>query len=426
MSSFYLSNAYQPPPAPEVLLLKQAWSLLGNLSPQVFMRDYWHKQPLLVRGAIPAFGQAKALGQALDSPLSAKTLLSMACSSNCEARLVQSKPWRLTEFGNTPLRRKDLPSLDQPNWTLLIQGVEAHHSAAANILSWFRFIPDARLDDLMVSLAGKGGGVGPHFDSYDVFLVQMCGRRKWSISSQSDLKLRADLPLKILQNFKAQQEWVLEPGDLLYLPPHTAHDGVALDAGCQTWSVGFRAPSYRELLQEGLWRLAESLEDIPALGAFYADPQQSATAHPEKLPQELIKQLTKQLKSLDLNDINQFLLGISAHLSEPKPSAFFMRPARPLSYAEFIRRLCTTPLRPHPLSRLICHQEQVFCNGENMTQTATPLTQGLWQALAAKQIIAPLTKEAKNYLLQRPNSGHLSNSIYSAYAAGWLIFERFD
>lgn len=425
MSSFYLSNAYQPPRAPEILLLKQAWALLGNLSPQAFMRDYWHKQPFLVRGAIPAFAQAKALGHPLASPLSAKTLLSMACSGNCEARLVQSKPWRLTDFGSSPMRRKDLPTLDLPNWTLLIQGVEAHQAAAAKILSWFRFIPDARLDDLMVSLAGKGGGVGPHSDSYDVFLIQMAGRRKWSISSQSDLKLRAGLPLKILQNFKTQQEWVLEPGDLLYLPPHTPHNGVALDAGCQTWSVGFRAPSYRELLQEGLWRLAESLEDIPALKAFYADPQQYATAHPEVLPQELIKQLTKQLKSLDLNDINQFLLGISAYLSEPKPSAFFMQPPQALSYPQFIRRLCTTPLRPHPLSRLICHQDQVFCNGENMTQAATPLTQGLWQSLAAKQIINPLTKEVKKYLLQQPSLGHLSNSIYSAYAAGWLIFEPF-
>jgi 50S ribosomal protein L16 3-hydroxylase len=222
------------------------------------MREYWHKRPLLIRNAIPSFALAKAQGQALQSPISAKVLFNYAGDGHSEARLVKAKPWQL-EYG--PFRKGQLPSLQSQDWTLLVQGVEARHPAAANVLSWFRFIPDARLDDLMISIAGVGGGVGPHVDSYDVFLIQMEGRRRWKISAQSDLSLRDDLPLKILSRFKAKEDWVLEPGDLLYLPPHIAHEGVALDAGCQTWSVGFRSPSYRELLQEGLWRLAESLED---------------------------------------------------------------------------------------------------------------------------------------------------------------------
>lgn len=415
-----MSNPYQPPPAPEVLLLQQAWALLGGLSPQAFMRDYWHRQPLLVCGAIPAFLQAKALGRPLDSPISSRALLALATSGESAARLVRSKPWRLQDLSTEPLKSRALPRLSDPNWTLLIQGAEAHYTAAAKVLSWFRFIPDARLDDLMISLAGKGGGVGPHFDSYDVFLLQMAGRRKWSISTKSDLKLKAGLPLKILRNFKAQEEWILEPGDMLYLPPNTAHHGIALDPECQTWSIGFRSPTYRELLQEGLWRLAESLDAEPAFDVRYADPQQNATDTPEALPPELTKQLKKRLKSLDLKDINQFLRGISAYLSEPKPSAYFVAPAKPLSYPQFIKKLGTTPLHLHPLSRMICHEQQVFCNGENVTQLATPLCIAIWRSLAAKKT-AMLT--ATQRLAIKPTKGQTGDSLYSAYQAGWLIFE---
>lgn len=127
----------------------------------------------------------------------------------------------------------------------------------------------------------------------------MSGRRRWRISEQKDLSLNPDLPLKILKRFQVEQEWVLEPGDMLYLPPHIAHDGIALDAGCQTWSVGFRAQSYKEILQEGLWRLAESLEDIPELEKRFADPKQTATSQAEQLPEELIKQVAQKLNSLN-------------------------------------------------------------------------------------------------------------------------------
>ena len=273
MSSFYLSKPYQPPRAPKNLPIDQSWALFGGISPNAFMRQYWHKKPLLVRGAIPAFSLALENQEQLESPISAKELIAFANNDHVESRLIQSNPW---SFESGPFNKQSIPTLNKPNWTLLLQGMEAHHPAAATILSWFRFIPDARLDDLMISIAGIGGGVGPHFDSYDVFLIQMSGRRQWRISEQKDLSLNPKLPLKILQNFKCEQEWILEPGDMLYLPPHIAHDGIALDAGCQTWSVGFRSPSFKELLQEGLWRLAESLEDVPELEEKFADPKQAA------------------------------------------------------------------------------------------------------------------------------------------------------
>jgi 50S ribosomal protein L16 3-hydroxylase len=193
------------------------------------MDRYWHKKPLLVRGAIPAFGLATQNQESLDSPISAEELFKLANQELVESRLIKAKPW---SFETGPFSKRSIPAASKPNWTLLLQGMEAHHPAAAAILSWFRFIPDARLDDLMISIAGIGGGVGPHFDSYDVFLIQMAGRRRWRISEQKDLSLNPNMPLKILQNFQAADDWVLEPGDMLYLPPHFAHDGIALDAGC--------------------------------------------------------------------------------------------------------------------------------------------------------------------------------------------------
>jgi 50S ribosomal protein L16 3-hydroxylase len=289
--------------------------------------------------------------------------------------------------------------------------MEAHHPAAAIILSWFRFIPDARLDDLMISIAGIGGGVGPHFDSYDVFLIQMSGRRQWRISMQKDLSLNPKLPLKILQHFQVEQEWVLEPGDMLYLPPHIAHDGIALDAGCQTWSVGFRSPSFRELLQEGLWRLAESLEEIPELEEKFADPKQDASAHPEELPRELIKQLEKKLADLKLDQIQQFLPGVTAYLTEPKQEAYFRGPSTPLSPSQFAQKLSSHPLVPHPQTRILSLQANIYCNGEIVTKGQTSQIKGAWRTLAAHKL-----------LIQKGLQGLDASSLYEAYLSGWLIF----
>ena len=408
MPSFYLSKPYEPPQAPKNLPLTQPWALFGGISPNQFMKQYWHKKPLLVRGAIPAFSMATQNQETLESPVSAQTLFQLAKQDTVEARLIQAKPWSL-ESG--PFQKKSIPSFKQSHWTLLLQGMEAHHPSAAKVLSWFRFIPDARLDDLMISIAGIGGGVGPHFDSYDVFLIQMVGRRRWRISAQKDLSLNPNLPLKILQHFQPSDEWVLEPGDMLYLPPHIAHDVIALDAGCQTWSVGFRSPSFKELLQEGLWRLAESLEDMPELEKKFADPGQTATATPEQLPLELIAQLSSKLSVLKLNQVDHFLPGVAAYLSEPKQEALFNSPSNPLDPKRFMKRLAKSKLTPKPLTRLIRLKNTVFCNGENMTsQQPAPIARA-WQTLAAN----------KSLSLSASCPG--VNSLYEAYLAGWLVFD---
>ncbi|MBU3617310.1 cupin domain-containing protein [Polynucleobacter sp. JS-Polo-80-F4] len=409
MTSFYLSKPYEPPQAPAKLPLGEPWALFGGISPDQFMARYWHKKPLLIRGAIPAFALSALSGEQLDSPIPTQELLKFALQDGVESRLVKSNPW---SFSSGPFAKKAIPSVDKPNWTLLLQGMEAHHPAAAKILTWFRFIPDARLDDLMVSIAGIGGGVGPHFDSYDVFLIQMSGRRQWRISEQDDLSLNPNLPLKILQNFKSEQEWTLEPGDMLYLPPHVAHDGIALDAGCQTWSVGFRSPSFKELLQEGLWRLAESLEDIPGLEDKFADPKQSATQFAEQLPDELIKQLGSKLKELKLDQIDGFLPGITAYLSEPKQQAFFDGPEEPLSPGQFLKQLGATPLVPHPQTRILSLGKQVYCNGETMTKGQAQDIISAWQTLSAQKA------------LKGKKPKHLDkSSLYEAYLAGWLVFQ---
>jgi 50S ribosomal protein L16 3-hydroxylase len=409
MNSFYLSNPYQPPQTPKNLPINQPWALFGGISPDQFMKQYWQKKPLLIRGAIPAFSLASANHQGLGSPISGEVLFNLASSDLVESRLILSKPW---SFEAGPFKKKSLPKVTQRDWTLLLQGMEAHHPAAATVLSWFRFIPDSRLDDLMISIAGIGGGVGPHFDSYDVFLIQMSGRRRWQISQQQDLSLNPKLPLKILQNFVVEHEWVLEPGDMLYLPPHIAHDGMALDSGCQTWSVGFRSPSFKELLQEGLWRLAESLEDIPELNHQFADPGQNATTQGEQLPAELIKQLEQKLKGLKLDQLSQFLPGITAYLSEPKQQAYFSGPAIPLTPKQFAMQLGSQTLAAHPQTRILALNRDIFCNGEMVTKGQTSQIKRVWANLASnKALICKDLKEVS------------TSSLYEAYLSGWLVFK---
>ncbi|MEI6183162.1 MAG: cupin domain-containing protein [Polynucleobacter sp.] len=409
MTSFYLSKPYEPPQAPQNLPLNAPWALFGGISPDSFMKQYWHKKPLLIRGAIPAFTLAKQSGEGLESPISANDLVKLASKDSVESRLIKANPW---SFDTGPFSKKAIPALGKPNWTLLLQGMEAHHQAAAKILSWFRFIPDARLDDLMISIAGIGGGVGPHFDSYDVFLIQMSGRRQWQISKQKNLSLSHNLPLKILQHFKAEHDWVLEPGDMLYLPPHVAHHGLALDAGCQTWSVGFRSPSFKELLQEGLWRLAESLEDIPELERKFADPMQKATTNAEQLPEELVKQLTLKLRELKLNQIDRFLPGITAYLSEPKQQALFDGPIKPLNPSRFSKQLGSKKLLTSRQTRILSLGNEVFCNGENMSKDQAKDIAQAWRTLSSKK-----------GLLGQKIQTTAQSSLYVAYLAGWLVFE---
>ena len=298
-------------------------TLLGGLSPAQFMKTYWQKKPLLIRQAIPDF----------KSPVSVAALKKMSKQDEVESRLIQREKaqWQM-DCG--PFSR--LPKASTPDWTLLVQSVDIHNDAACALMNQFRFVPDARLDDLMISLATVGGGVGPHFDSYDVFLLQAHGRRRWQFGQQSDLSLVEGLPLKILSDFVPEQEFVLEPGDMLYLPPQAAHDGVALDE-CMTISIGFRAPDEAALARGMLEAAADQIVARaglasgpygepplpgPKLDALYRDPKQVATVHPAEIPDGLIQTAVKAVSKIQFNEAlaHRFL---GCWLTEPNQAAVF-------------------------------------------------------------------------------------------------------
>lgn len=326
--------------------IDQALPLLGGLSPQTFMRKHWHKKPLLIRQALP---DASAV-------LNRTTLFDMAAAQGVESRLIKqsAKGWTLS---HGPFSRRQLPALKTPAWTLLVQGVDLHWPAAHQLLQQFRFVPEARLDDVMVSYAADGGGVGPHFDSYDVFLLQLSGRRRWRIGRLKHPQLQANVPLKILKNFEPEQEWVLEPGDMLYLPPRWAHDGVALGP-CMTASVGFRSASQAEFAREVMQRCVDALqydEDRAQATALYRDPTQPATATPGEIPPQM-QHFAHTAVSALLAQPEALNCSLGEWLSEPKPLVWF-EGGGTLSKKH--------PLRLDARSRMLYDRSHIYINGES-------------------------------------------------------------
>jgi 50S ribosomal protein L16 3-hydroxylase len=313
--------------------------MLAGLSPAQFMRRHWQKKPLLVR---QAFADATP-------PASLKELAALAARDDVESRLVTAfdGDWKLK---HGPIAR--LPAMSKPGWTLLVQGLDQHLDEARKLLDRFRFVPDARLDDLMLSVASDGGGVGPHFDSYDVFLIQLAGRRRWRIGAQRDAVLRDDVPLKIIANFKPEEEFVLEPGDMLYLPPGWAHDGVAVGQGCVTGSVGFRASTAEGLAAELLPRL---LDEIDAAGRLYADPRQEAVTQPAVVPAALLDFARRAVEAA-VQRPRAVEQALGEALTEPKANVWF-EPGDvlpPGQGARLDRR-----------SRMLYDAADVFLNGES-------------------------------------------------------------
>ncbi|MFD1556444.1 JmjC domain-containing protein [Paraburkholderia silviterrae] len=330
--------------------------LLGGLSPAQFMKKYWQKKPFLIRQAIPG----------IEAPLSRDELFALADQDDVESRLITHfrKRWAL-EHG--PFAPDELPTAKTRQWTLLVQGVDLHDDRARALLERFRFAPDARLDDLMISYASDGGGVGPHFDSYDVFLLQVHGKRRWRIGAQRDLSLQEGLPLKVLANFEPEEEWVLEPGDMLYLPPHIAHDGVA-EGECMTCSIGFRSPSTTELTSQFLYWLAERGADGAASSnagnpTLYRDPDQSAVTHPAQLPPALVERVSAVLAKVRWSDadVSSF---VGSWLSEPKSNVVFDGPEKPLDEARFVARAAKNGITLDRRTILLYDARSYYLNGE--------------------------------------------------------------
>jgi 50S ribosomal protein L16 3-hydroxylase len=350
--------------------------MLGGLTPRQFMQDYWQRRPLLIRQAFPGFR----------APLSLREVQTLARRDEVESRLITRKENGWT-FKRGPFRR--LPSAEQPNWTLLVQGADLHDDETAALMRLFRFIPDARLDDAMISIATDGGGVGPHYDSYDVFLLQAHGRRRWRTSQQADRSLVSGLPLKILADFQPDTDDVLEPGDMLYLPPNACHDGIAVGDGCMTISIGFRVPSQATLARGLLEAAADQISAqhlgeaglygepvLPGadLSALYSDAGMEPTDHPAGIPASLVHTTLDTLQRIRFDEpVAARFLG--QWLTTLPDNAFFDPTDDFPNLAETVP--ATGSLVLDRCTRMMYFGEQLFVNGEVAPIAMLPELQAL-------------------------------------------------
>lgn len=365
--------------------------LLGGLTARQFLRDYWQKKPLLVRAAIPGFsGLIEKAG-----------LFRLAGRDDAESRLVRQQRGRwLLDHG--PFTRADFSSLPERRWTLLLQGLNLLLPEADALLRRFAFVPYARLDDVMLSYAAPGGGVGPHLDSYDVFLLQGQGRRRWRISRQRDRSLDARAPLKVLKAFRAEAEWELGPGDMLYLPPGVAHEGVAVDT-CTTYSIGFRAPAARELAQGFL----EYLQDGLSVPGRYADPGLVPAHRPAELPAPMISDATRRLARIrwGQRDVERFL---GEYLSSPKLVVSFERPEYPLPRGRFTAMAARQGLRLDIRTLLLYRGNTFYINGDAVEVPRS-----------ARVALARLA-DARALPVGAAPRGELAELFYTWYLQGYL------
>lgn len=378
----------------------QPIALLGGLTAETFFAEYWQKKPLLIKQAIPHFSGL----------LSPDDLAGIACEEDAQARIVIEKNagWQLK---NGPFTETDFAKLPKKNWTLLVQNVDHYFTEAKDLLQQFNFIPNARLDDLMVSYAPEGGGVGPHFDSYDVFLLQGQGKRLWRVSTQDDLTLLEGAPMRILKNFHTEQAWVLEAGDMLYLPPKAAHWGIALaaDEDCMTYSIGFRAPKHQELAVEFLGFLQDQFaQEKLAFTGMYEDADLTAQENPAEIQTQMIAKIGDILQKItwDAKTVTQF---IGSYLTEPKPHVVFA-PNKKISLEKFMRQLTLNGISLDLRTQILLKENDFFINGEHF--------------IAEKETAKTLTKLANERHLTAEYWGEhiekaLQQRLYEWYLAGY-------
>lgn len=372
---------------------------LGGLTASRFLREYWQKRPLLVRQALPRFAGL----------IDRRTMFSLAARDDVESRLVARArgTWRVTQG---PLVSNNLRRLPARNWTLLVNGVNTLDPAADALLRRFAFVPYARIDDLMVSYATDGGGVGPHVDSYDVFLLQGPGRRRWRLMppapQRQPFRMRQDVPLKLIADFHPSVELILEAGDMLYLPPGWGHDGVALGASF-TYSIGFRAPRGTELGVAFLDFLHE--RGLPE--SAYRDPDRRPVRHPALLDRSMIAYATRTLARIrwSRSEVAEFL---GRYLSEPKPHVLFAPPPRPVAFSAFLRRLANDRVQLDPRTNLLVHGTKLFVNGDALTVRG--------RARAALLALAD-RRSADGAVLAH---ARLADLLYTWYRQGYLGLER--
>ena len=323
--------------------------ILGKISVDVFLKKYWQKKPLVIRDAIKNF----------KSPITEKDLFRIAQNENAISRLIEFKRgiWQV-KYG--PFKKSDLPKKINTSWTILVQNINHHVPFAESFLNLFKFIPYARLDDLMVSFATKKGSVGPHFDSYDVFLFQAKGEREWKISEQKKFSLDKKSAIKIITNFKAKNTWVLKPGDLLYLPPNVGHWGISQSDDCLTYSIGFRAPGTFEIQSKFLDFIQDNL--ITNKNDLYKDPNLNLQKNPAEINSNMMKKIHHIVNRLrwNTNSINTF---IGQLLTEPIEGAVF-ETSKPMTLEIFKKDLIRKPLKLNPKTRMLFIKNNFYINGE--------------------------------------------------------------
>lgn len=387
----------------------QALQLLGGMTPRQFLAEYWQKKPLLIKNAIPHF----------EGLLSPDELAGLACEDEVQSRIVEqiNGTWHAS---HGPFIDEDFARLpEQPNpdhrWTLLVQSVNHFIPEASALLQQFNFIPHARLDDLMVSYAPDGGGVGPHFDSYDVFLLQGQGKRLWRISEQTDLSLVPDAPLRILTSFDTAEEWLLSAGDMLYLPPHLAHWGIAVSDGnhdCMTYSIGFRAPKHKELATEFLAYMQDKLlQDEAALPGIYQDADLPLQTHAAEISTAMVSKVAASLNKLQWSesDVADFL---GSYLSEPKPDVLFAA-NRKISLSQFNKKILQSGIALDLKSQMLFVGQVFYLNGEAVKFDDAHVA--LMQQLADERQIGA---EALAGLIDQV----LLEKLHAWYLAGYIQF----
>jgi len=329
--------------------LNRKTHILGKISINDFLKNYWQKKPLLIKNAIANF----------ESPITESDLFTIAQNEEAVSRLIEYKQdiWQV-KYG--PFKKSDLPKKTNIPWTILVQNINHYLPFAESFLNLFKFIPYARLDDLMISYATKKGSVGPHFDSYDVFLFQAQGIREWKISDQKKFTLDKKSSIKIITNFKSKNSWVLKPGDMLYLPPNIGHWGISQSDDCLTYSIGFRAPATFEIQSKFLDFIQDHL--IANENEIYKDPNLA----PQKNPAEISSNMTKAMRNIvdrlrwDKSSINHF---IGQLLSEPIESSVF-ETRKPLNLKAFEKRIVNKTLKLNSKTRMLFIKNNFYVNGE--------------------------------------------------------------
>jgi 50S ribosomal protein L16 3-hydroxylase len=378
---------------------------LGALPVGEFVARYWQQRALCIRQLLAGFA----------SPVGAEALFALAADPDVESRLVTRRGGRC-QLRHGPFEAADLPPRRRADWTLLVQGVDLHDAAVAALAARFRFLPAARFDDVMISFATDGGGVGPHVDQYDVFLLQAQGRRRWRIARDFDPALVEGLPLKVLANFRHEQEWILEPGDALYLPPGVAHEGVAVGE-CLTISIGFRLPPWQEVVDAWQDRQARLLSETGTPDARVPDATRRPTAAPARLPAGMVEAVARELRRLapSRREAGRTLLE---HLTEPKPSVVFDAPRPALGLARFCAAAARRGIRLDLRSRMLFQGADIAINGE-----LAPATRAMGPLL--RRLANQGGLEGGAWAAPASGRGHADNAallglLHLWYRAGWL------